>query len=100
MVENGSITRKEARNHHLRHIITNSIGTDEKIRPDVITKKVQKNDIILMCTDGLTEMLTDENILEILMDSESLNKAIEALIYESNKKGGLDNISIILLKVE
>ena len=98
LVKNGSITREEARFHPQKNIITRAVGTDKEVEIDLIVKEKSKGDILLLCTDGLTNMLSDDEIKELLLKSSDMQKACELLVHLSNEKGGLDNISVVAIK--
>lgn len=95
MVKAGMITAEEARRHHLKHIITQALGTSEDLAPTFEMLNIEKGDYILLCTDGLTDMLTDEEILSLIIACNGEpEKGCELLINEANKKGGKDNITV------
>ena len=95
----GRITEEEAKTHPGRNQLTRAVGTEDSVRIDVFTEEIKKGDIILLTSDGLTNMLDDERIAEILKESPGLSHAVEDMIYEANENGGPDNISVIALKV-
>lgn len=97
MVRMGGIGREEARNHPDKNIITRAVGADDVVKPDFFTVKLNHGDIVLMCTDGLTNMLEDEEIRMILEESRDMVEKAEALVKAANEKGGRDNISVILI---
>jgi PPM family protein phosphatase len=99
LVKKKLITREEAREHHLRHMITKVIGSRENIVPDFLDVDLKKGDLILMCTDGLSEMLNDEQILSVVLKNKTANQKCDDLVATSNKEGGLDNISVILIQL-
>ena len=97
MVENGTITKEEARRHPQRHYITRAVGTAYDIEVDLITEKLNGSEIVLMCSDGLTDMVAQEEIFDLVRGSESLDKAADALVKTAKEHGGADNITLILL---
>jgi len=97
LVRMGGIGREEARNHPDKNIITRAVGTDDTVKPDFFTVELNYGDIVLMCTDGLTNMLEDEEIRMILEESRDLVEKAEELVKAANEKGGRDNISVILI---
>ena len=98
LVREGSISLEEAKVHPQKNILTKAIGAEEKISPDIITKGFVKGDIILMCSDGLTNMLDDKYIYEIIMKNVfDINVACNKLIEAANDNGGLDNVSAIII---
>lgn len=98
-VQAGIMTEEEARTSSLRNIITRAIGHNEIVRPDYISLSINKNDMFLLCTDGLTNMLIDGEIVEII-NNNTPPQAVVSLITEANRKGGDDNISVILMKID
>lgn len=98
LMRNGSISKEEAKNHPQRNIITRAVGTSYDIEVDLIVKERYKDDIFLLCSDGLSNMLTDDEIKEILLNSWSMGKACEDLVNLSKDKGGFDNITVLAIK--
>ncbi|MBW4828632.1 MAG: Stp1/IreP family PP2C-type Ser/Thr phosphatase [Clostridiaceae bacterium] len=99
MVKKGSISEEEAECHPQRNIITRAIGTDEEVITDVIVENIYKDDILLLCTDGLTNMLNDDEIKEILINKIDLQKNCNSLVKQANKLGGIDNMTVIAIKL-
>lgn len=97
-VQAGIMSPEEARISSLRNIITRAIGHHENVRADHFSISLKQNDIFLLCTDGLNNMLLDSEILDIITRLEP-HKAIKQLITEANRNGGDDNITVILVKV-
>lgn len=97
MVRMGGIDREEARNHPDKNIITRAVGADDVVKPDFFTVKLDAGDMILMCTDGLTNMLEDEEIRMILDGARDMVEKAEELVKAANENGGRDNISVILI---
>lgn len=98
LIRNGSISKEEARYHPQRNIITRAVGTSMAIKADVIVESICKNDILLLCTDGLTNMVDDNQIKDFLINSEDIQKSCEELVKLSNNKGGFDNITVLAVK--
>ena len=98
LVKEGSITLEEAKIHPQKNVLIKAIGVEEKISPDIITKGFVKGDIILMCSDGLTNMLEDKYIYEIIMKNVfDISIACRKLIEAANDNGGIDNVSAIII---
>lgn len=97
MVSLGKINREEARNHPDKNIITRAIGVKDSVSVDIFTEKIEENDKLLLCSDGLTNMLADSEILEIIENNEIKN-AVETLIERANDNGGRDNIAVVLVE--
>jgi protein phosphatase len=82
-----------------RHILTQAVGASDTLVPEIRTVEVRENDIFLICSDGLTGMLTDPEIAEILrLCRDGLDKAAATLVREANERGGFDNVSLILVE--
>lgn len=95
----GEITAEEASHHPRKNIITRSVGMPNDLNVDIIQRTIQSEDLFLICSDGLSNMLSDEEILRLLVINETLEAKAERLIEEANKNGGLDNITVLLIKV-
>ena len=98
MVRRGGIGREEARNHPDKNIITRAVGAEDTIKADFFMVRLEQNDRILMCTDGLTNMLEDEEIRMVLDGARDIVEKAEALVKAANENGGKDNISVILIE--
>ncbi len=98
LVQSGSITRAEARNHPDKNIITRAVGTERFVDADYFDYTPVGGETILMCSDGLCEMVSDKAIKKILNTEETLQGAVKALIDEANRCGGVDNITVVALK--
>ena len=100
MVKQGRITLEEARVHPKRNIITRAVGTEETIDVDTIIKDLNERDVVLICSDGLSGMVCDDEIERIIKENEDVNQCIEKLIDKANENGGKDNISAIIIRNE
>ena len=101
MVKAGLITEEEAMTRKDKHIITQVIGSSEYLSPAVRLIKFEKGNYILLCSDGLTNMLANEEIISIIFKAKkNVKKACEMLVESANEKGGNDNITVILLYEE
>lgn len=98
MVRMGSINRETARNHPDKNIITRAIGAQDTVEADIFTLEVGIGDMILLCSDGLTNMIEDEDILKVLKSGGSLKEMAEELVRTANNNGGKDNISLIIIE--
>ena len=97
MVRRGGMGREEARNHPDKNIITRAVGAEDSVKVDFFAVQLKEGDMILMCTDGLTNMLEDEEIRMILNGARDMVEKAEALVQAANDRGGRDNISVILI---
>lgn len=96
MVRLGGLDAEEAKHHPDKNIITRAIGVKEDIEIDFFEYRLKKGDIILMCTDGLSNMVEDEEIFQIVRSSRDVVEAVEQLIERANSNGGKDNIGVIV----
>lgn len=96
MVRLGGLNAEEAKHHPDKNIITRAVGVKEKIEIDFFEYRLKKGDIILMCTDGLSNMVEDEEILQIVQSARDVVEAVEQLIERANSNGGSDNIGVIV----
>ena len=97
MVRMGGIDREAARNHPEKNIITRAIGARDTIEIDFFHEELKSGDIVLMCSDGLTNMLEDEEIGRILRSQGTIEERAEELIEAANQNGGRDNIAVIVI---
>lgn len=98
MVKTGKLDREEARQHPNKNIITKALGANTEVEPDFFEVDLEEGDKVLMCSDGLTNMLEDEAIINIIRVHEDPQTAADTLVRSANQNGGVDNISIILIK--
>ena len=98
MVRMGEISKEEARNHPEKNIITRAIGVTETVEPDYFDTKLEKGECLLLCSDGLSNMIEDAQIREILERRRDLRSGAEELVKTANENGGRDNISVVLVE--
>lgn len=98
MIRMGGIDRQSARNHPDKNIITRAIGAEDYIDIDFFHVSLSKGDIVLMCSDGLTNMLEDEEIRMILNGQRDIVEKAEQLVKAANNNGGKDNITVVLIE--
>jgi protein phosphatase len=96
MVRLGGINQDEAKHHPDKNIITRAIGAKDEIDIDFYEYRLKQDDVILMCTDGLSNMVEDEEILHIVRSSRDVVEAVEQLIERAKSNGGSDNIGVIV----
>ena len=99
MMRQGTITAEEARNHPYRNVITQAVGTDPQVTPDISTVECFPGDLWLICSDGLTEYLTDSRIEEVL-GLYPANRAADVMLEEALAAGGKDNVTLIIAEVD
>jgi PPM family protein phosphatase len=98
-VQAGMLTEAEAEKHPLRNVITRALGGALQVNPDASEIEVRPGDVFLLCSDGLTGMVPEDEILRVVTQSNGdLQKACQRLIEEANERGGLDNVTAILVK--
>src|SRR4029079_4231221 len=95
----GRLTEKEAEEHPQRSVITRALGPEERVKVDTMTNAGRDGDISLLCSDGLTTMVDEEQIRQILEDSKTLKTAVSKLISAANDAGGRDNITALAFRL-
>jgi PPM family protein phosphatase len=100
LVRRGKLTEEQAEEHPQRSIITRALGPEPDVLVDTWTYPVRDGDVLLLCSDGLTSMITEDKITEVLAASASLEEAGDRLIAEANAAGGRDNITVVLSRLE
>ena len=98
MVRLGELTPEEGRNHPDKNIITRAVGTNEEVKIDFFDVKLETGDQILMCSDGLSNMVEDQRIFEILKGEDTKADKAQVLVDEANANGGRDNIAVIVVE--
>jgi protein phosphatase len=100
-IQSGIISADQARSHPLRNVVTRALGGKPDLAVDIQVQKMEPGDVLLLCSDGLTNMLPDPDIAEIIGSAGGdIEKAAKALVAEANARGGEDNITVLLLKFE
>ena len=100
LVRQGKLTEEQAEEHPQRSIITRALGPEPTVEVDTWTYPVRAGDVLLLCSDGLTSMITEERIADVLNTSADLRLAADRLIDEANAAGGRDNITVVLFRLE
>jgi protein phosphatase len=100
LVRQGKLTEEQAAEHPQRSIITRALGPEPNVEVDTWTYPVRAGDVLLLCSDGLTSMVPEERIAEILGSAETLEQAGSRLIEGANEAGGRDNITVVLFRLE
>ena len=96
LVTDGTITKEEAEHHPKKNMLMKALGCNAFAEPDVAIKGFQKDDILIMCSDGLTNMVKQEEIFNIV--TKNVEEAADKLIKEANENGGYDNITVVLIQ--
>jgi serine/threonine protein phosphatase PrpC len=100
LVRGGKLSAEEAEHHPQRSVITRALGTDPDVDVDTFTVEAHDGDVFVLCSDGLTDMVADAEIGEVLGEPrESLQEAAEELVRRANKAGGQDNITVIAFQM-
>jgi len=98
-IETGAISPEQARSHPLRNVVTRALGGRADLVVDIQSRRMAAGDMLLLCSDGLTTMVTDADIARILGESQGdVAKGAADLVNEANQRGGEDNITVVLLK--
>jgi PPM family protein phosphatase len=100
LVRRGKLTEEQAAEHPQRSIITRALGIENAVEVDTWTYPVRAGDVVLMCSDGLTSMIGEDQIAVVLAAEADLERAGERLIAEANAAGGRDNITVVLFRLE
>ena len=98
MVRMGEIKPEEARNHPNKNVITRAVGVEKEVNIDFFDLRIRKGDKILLCSDGLSNMLEDNEIREIVTSGGDVEERARKLITAANQNGGKDNISVVLVE--
>ena len=99
LIDRGRITPTEAKDHPQKNIITRALGTDEVLKADLFEYRLYPGDQVLLCSDGLYNMVSDEEIHRIVMEND-IEEATRKLVNLANYNGGTDNITLIIFKPE
>lgn len=95
----GDISEEEARSHPQRNLITRAVGTTPEVEVDLFERVVAPDNMILLCSDGLTNVVSDHRILQILQNEKTVDKSVSKLIAEANEMGGHDNITALAIRM-
>lgn len=98
MIRMGGLAREQARSHPDKNIITRAIGAQDDVDVDFFHVRLEKGDMILMCSDGLTNMVEDEEIRLILNGQRDIVEKAQRLVFAANENGGKDNIAVVLIE--
>lgn len=96
LVKGGTITKEEAKHHPKKNMLMKAVGCTPYVEPDVMVKGFLKEDVLLMCSDGLTNMVTEQEIYEYV--KKDVQTSCEQLIKRANEMGGYDNITVVILQ--
>lgn len=96
MLDLGTITEEEAKNHPQRNYITRAVGTAYGVEVDMIKESLAEDEYVLMCSDGLTNMVDEKEIQETIISAPNLSDAADALVAKAKENGGKDNITLVI----
>lgn len=99
LLDSGEINEEQARTHPRKNMLMKAIGTEISIDPDILTVSVRPEEYVLICSDGLSNMVSAEQMVHVLQSEATLNAKVETLIELANEQGGEDNISLIISRV-
>lgn len=94
----GKLTQEEASTFHYKNIITKAVGTEPQLEPTIISEPYKTKDLFLLCSDGLSDLLTIKEMEEVLLKAHSLSEAASQLVSLSKMKGGHDNITVLIVQ--
>jgi len=96
----GYLSEEQAKSHPLKNVVTRALGGDSDVQVDVTETQVQDGDLYLLCSDGLTTMLNEQDVHRILSVDAPLADICQRLVEETNARGGFDNVTVLLLRIE
>jgi protein phosphatase len=99
-VDAGYLTPEQARTHPYSNVITRCVGANSDVMPDIYVGTVRPRDVFLLASDGLTGMLEDYQLAELLSPERMPEEEVDALIAEANRHGGLDNITAVIVRID
>lgn len=99
LYKKGSITKEEALNHPQKNVITRAVGSAKEIEVDIYVRELKTDDIIVIATDGLTNMVKKEEIREKILKEKDLERTSEDLVFLAKDRGGHDNITIMIIRI-
>ena len=99
-VDAGLLTPEAARTHPYANVITRCVGSSGDVVPDLYFGTLEPDDLLLLASDGLTGMLDDDDVAEVMRSGVPLEEMVDALIADANRRGGLDNITTILVRID
>ena len=100
LLKTGKLSREEAETHPQRSVITRALGTDPDVDVDTFSVQAETGDLFLLCSDGLTDMVPEDSILEVVeRHREDIDGALRALVKAANRGGGQDNITVVAFEI-
>ena len=99
-LKSGEITPEEAENHPNKNIVTQSLGVTSVVEIDFVRMTVKEDDTLLLCSDGLSDMLSLEEIRNVMNHYSDIEKQVEKAVEAANEAGGRDNITVAIAKIQ
>ncbi len=99
LIEIGKVKEKESTEFQYKNIITRAIGTEASVEPTISISKIEGGDVYLLCTDGLSDLLSQKEIENILKQPLTVEERVRSLIAAAKRKGGYDNVTVVLIEV-
>ena len=100
MVDNGELSREDLELNAYKHVLTRALGIDHQLKVDIIQRTLLPRDILLLCSDGLTDLIDDAAIYNILITANPIENTCEQLVNKALHRGGFDNITVLLVEIE
>ncbi len=101
LIDKGFYTEDEAKLASINHVVTRALGTAEEVEVDILQQEAERDDLFLLCSDGLSDMLSDSMIEQILGETgTTLDDKAQSLVARANQNGGKDNVSVILIRIQ
>ncbi|HHW07959.1 MAG TPA: Stp1/IreP family PP2C-type Ser/Thr phosphatase [Clostridia bacterium] len=100
LLRQGSLTPSEAQSHPRRHALTRALGIEAEVKVDTRSMTLNQNDLLFLCTDGLTNLVSDEEINAVFAETEGLQAALEKLVQLCLKRGAHDNITMLAIRMD
>ncbi len=100
MVRSGQITRQQARTHSKKNVITRAVGVGPQTQPDLFDVALLPGDTIMLCSDGLSNMVSDQEMATLILETDTLENTAKKLVQTANEHGGTDNISVVLVRCD
>lgn len=100
LVDRGTLSESDAQSHPLRNLLTRSVGVEPSVEVDVFEVALQTGDQLLLCSDGLSEMVGTDDLVEVLAREDGPEAAARELVRRANENGGSDNISVVVVQLE
>jgi PPM family protein phosphatase len=99
MIDQGTLSKRDAMRHPLSSMLKRSLGLRPEVEVDVLQSDVRAGDLFMLCSDGLTGMVTDEDLCAMMLQKKNLDEIASELVQAANMRGGLDNITVVLLQI-